>query len=87
MTRGILKKRVAATELKVKSIEALIGETKRTLQESHKMKLMSVRQRIRQLYLKIQNTLISEETIQFVNELCQREENTMEDLTIEMDLI
>jgi hypothetical protein len=87
MTREILKKRVAVTEQKVKIIEVLIGETKAPLKESHKMKLTSVRERIKKLYLKTQNTLISEETIQFVNELCQREEHEVEDLILEMGLI
>jgi hypothetical protein len=87
MTRGLLKKRVEATELKVKSVEAMLCETRGPLKESHKIKLMSVQERIRALYRKIQNTLISEETIQFVNELCQREENMVEDLILEMDLI
>lgn len=87
MTRGILKKRVAATESKVKTIEALLGETNAPVKEIHKMKLMSVRERVKQLYMKVQNTLISEETIQFVNELCQKEEHEVEDLIVEMGLI
>ena len=87
MTRGVLKKRVAATESKVKVVESLIGTTKVSVNETQKMKLRSVQDRIKKLYMKIQNTLISEETIQFVNELCQREEHMVDDLIMEMGLV
>jgi hypothetical protein len=87
MTKRLLRKRVEEAELKIKKIEALIGQSKISINESQKITLRSVREQIKKLYMKIQNAFVSEETIKLVNEYCKRQEYIADNLSMELGFI
>lgn len=87
MTKRILKKRVEQAESKIKQIEALIGQTKISINESQRITLRAIREQIKKLYMKIQNAFVSEETIQLVNEYCQRQEHIADNLSMELGFV
>jgi len=87
MTKRILKKRVEQAELKIKQIEALIGQTKISINESQKITLRTVREQLKKLYTKIQNAFVSEETVKQVNEYCQRQEYIADNLSMELGFV
>jgi hypothetical protein len=87
MTKRILKKRVEQAELKIKQIEALIGQTKISINESQKITLRTVREQLKKLYTKIQNAFVSEETVKQVNEYCKRQEYIADNLSMELGFV
>ncbi|MBP9926661.1 MAG: hypothetical protein KBF45_11810 [Cyclobacteriaceae bacterium] len=87
MTKRVLKKRVEQAELKIKQVEALIGQTKISINESQRITLRAAHEQLKKLYMKIQNAFDSEETIRLVNEYCQRQEYIADSLSMELGLI
>ncbi len=87
MTKRVLKKRVEQAELKIKQVEALIGQTKISINESQKITLRAAHEQLKKLCMKIQNAFVSEETIKLVNEHCQRQEYIADNLSMELGFI